>query len=349
MAKVRTVIVPSVSTSDSSVAVKNQLQLLENEIVSGPSIFGVFAGDGSDGVQIVSVATNFSAIDGSVANYAQYTNLTINNGQTLAIDTGWAFIGVNGKLTIAGIISADGQGESGGAATTAYGGAGTRADGVGDTTSDAAATRKGVTFANNTSFPVSDATIGTQQHPIFGCLSGAGGGGGASAGEDGGAGGGAGSFGGAGGSGAVGDNAIATPTNKIKAFTGGSAGDNITHGYSHNIFLITAYRGAGGGAGGDTNPTGGKGGGVIYIECNELVLTGTLTADGANGADGVGGNDGGGGGGGAGIIIIRAKIITTNAGIVTVAGGAGGTKWGVGTGKNGGDGAIGFKEIILVQ
>ena len=41
-------------------------------------------------------------------------------------------------------------------------------------------------------------------------------------------------------------------------------------------------------------------GGVIYIECDELIFDGTLTADGANGDIGDPAGSGGGGGGGFG-------------------------------------------------
>lgn len=311
------------------------------------SIFKDFMGDESDGAINVTGDTNLSTLTGGATAYKlQCTDLTIAADKTLTVDTGWAYIGVTGTLTIHGTISALGQGEAGGSGGTqnTAGYAGASADGIGgaDTIRGEGGTVTGGVIIIGTTQPAT-------QFPVAMCLSGAGGGGswgGGGSSIPGGAGGGA---GGAGAKGAVasvaGVTASATPLSKIRALTGGGEGDNSTLGYSHFLTLVARYRGAGGGGGaGDffahTGPAGGAGGGVIYIECNELVFDGTLTAAGA--AGGAANNSTGhGGGGGGGVIIVRAKTITTNTGTVTVTGGAKG-------GTEASAGAAGFKNIVAV-
>jgi len=113
--------------------------------------------------------------------------------------------------------------------------------------------------------------------------------------------------------------------------------------------------GAGGGSGGygvggssSANPgTGGRGGGVIIIECaGALNFTGTITVAGAVGGVSSGGNTGAGGGGGGGggaggTIIVLYTTLTMNSGTLTVSSGggsAGSTDSGGGTGGDGGGG-----------
>lgn len=107
----------------------------------------------------------------------------------------------------------------------------------------------------------------------------------------------------------------------------GGWGDNIHHikKFDKNWFV----NGGGGGCGGGSNHSvsggtwgGTGGGGVLYIECGELVFDGTMSCNGGNGMV----TDYGPGyyqcaGGGGGVLIVRAKKITTNTGTVTVNGG----------------------------
>ncbi len=290
-----------------------------------PSIFSTFGGDGSDGSKTLDTdgSSNFSAHDNANnPGIAQYTTLNITVDDTLVIDTGFAYIGVSGTCTIAGTINADGQGGTGGAAP--------------------GLSTAGLPGLNG--YGISSTTL------IDGCLAGGGGGGGADVSSHaGGAGGGAGGTGGAGGSpnGGVGDTATAIPALKFTMLTGGDGDNTVPHTVLETSYLVVQITGGGGGSGagdaGGDGGAGGNGGGVIYIECDTLVFTGTLTADGVAGSNGAG-SGAGGGGGGSGCIFIRAKTLDTNTGTTTITAGGAGT--GPGTGGNGGVGVVGFKDII---
>lgn len=325
-----------------------------SELGGAPSIaFNTFGGDGSDGVVTVSSSINFSTLTGGITDiYLQTTSFTVDPGQTLTIDTGWAYIGVAGTCTISGIIDADGQGELGGSPPSGNGdgGAGRRADGIGDISfsGTGGVDQIGNLFAAHTGFPSIHSTIGIQQHAVWGCVAGAGGGGGQSAGVDkGGGGGGGGSFGGRGGT-SAGTSAVSTPTTKVLLLAGGSHGDNATHATGLIDPIILRFRGAGGGSGGRDTCTaagaGGSGGGVIFIECENLIFDGMLSANGEDGGTAVGVNCGGGGGGGGGLILVLSDTITTNTGSVTADGGGSGI--GGGLAFNGGAGAAGFIDIV---
>lgn len=284
------------------------------------SLFGTFGGRGIDGSRTVTGNETLGSLR------AEYTTLNINTGTTLTVDQGWAFIAVQGKCQIDGLITADGQGEAGGGPDfSGLGFAGTDASGQ-----------------------VSTGSV------VIRCASGAGGGGGAGlftgpAGQGGGAQG----HGGVGGTaGGIGLDAEASPI-QGRLLAGGVAttiGSEATLTDSFSNLLL--YRGAGGGGGtlgffGDNGYPGGAGGGVIYIECGELVLSGTGGLS-ARGADGVTpfGDGGAGGGGGGGVILVRTRKITTNAGTVSVAGGNGGYSIDLYFGGNGG---AGFSDIVQLN
>lgn len=317
------------------------------------SVFQAFGGDGSDGAEVVSAGTNFSAIDSAVAGFAEFTSLNISN--TLTIDTKYAFIGVSGTCTISGTITADGQGRAGGTEGTGAqdGGGGRNAQDRGSTAANVDTV--GEAYTADTDQPIDSATAGLQQHPMDFCLTGAGGGGAGNAAntKNGGAGGGAGSYGGQGGSGidGTGSAAVATSSTKIALLSGGGAGDDTTRGYSNFTPGMFMFLGAGGGGGAGEGASngggGGAGGGMIYIECDTLVLTGTITADGDAGTSTVGTSGGAGGGGGGGLILVRAKTVTTHTGTLTVDAGAGGTASGLA--DPGGAGAAGYMDVIAVE
>lgn len=327
----------------------------QNRMIS--SRFLKFAGDGSQGELIVSGDTNFSDVDDTLrAGWAQFTNLTITSGDTLTIDTGFAFIGVTGVLTIHGTISAVGKGHTGatgGGGTGVTGKMGRRADGTGALT----IRDRGVTTTTEQLADfLPDTTRGEIQWPILDCVCGAGGGGGGSdadGGGLGGAGGGGGGWGGYGGPGhdpAVGPGVAGTATSTAKKVKlTGCSGDNTYHMRFFNPDILK-YMGASGGQGGDGEGAGpqysqgGSGGGTVYIECEELVFDGRVDSSGAPGT--LQYNSGGGGGGGGGIAIIRAKTITTNTGIIVASGGGGGA--GGVNGGVGGPGAFGFIDICPV-
>ena len=106
-----------------------------------------------------------------------------------------------------------------------------------------------------------------------------------------------------------------------------------------------------------SNPTsgaGGDGGGVLYLECGEIHLSGTLDARGANGQGAVCSNctshddAGGGGGGGGGVVLIRTREVLTASGQVLVDGGNGGLGAGE-TPQTGGAGADGYWDLVVVD
>lgn len=328
----------AISSIGTAGAIKN---IGEREPVS---IFSIFGGDGTNGNMTISSDTNFSDIDEpSRPGYAQFHNLTISAGKTLTVDTKFAYIGVNGTCTIHGTINADGQGGAGGTEIHTGGGpgrAGANGFGVGGGT----AVNSAGSFVTNGTFAV---TINTQLE-IENAVSGAGGGGGGHN-SSGGAGGGAGNAGGGGNGDARAQNGLATLSTKILRLTGG-LGDNIIHTTFFNPLILLATGGGGGGGmsshSGQAAGNGGAGGGIIYIECNELVFDGTLTANGIDGQPDAGGqNAGSGGGGGGGMVLVRAKILTTNSGTATVTEGHGVSD---SRGNYSGDGAAGFKDIVLV-
>lgn len=140
--------------------------------------------------------------------------------------------------------------------------------------------------------------------------------------------------------------------------------------------------GAGGGSGGantgvGTTGIGGRGGGVLIIECAgawNFTTTSGISVAGQNGGTGSGGgNKAGGGGGGGGYFVAVYSTLTANSGTITVSGGTGGnTSTGtssqcaggggggaIGTGSNGttantagtktgGDGGTGYSVVISV-
>lgn len=338
MARNRTITNPANDSSLVSSVVRNELQILENEIIQGAGLLGKFMGDGNQGAVTVSSNTNLSTIDdANFAGLIQCTSFNLTGGNTLTVDTGWLWLLCTGTVTIAGTIDADGQGESGGTGGSGSGNPGNH----------------GHSAANmGTTVNTGDERSPVMSAPVPFCLSGAGGGGGADVGQGAG-----GSGGGAGGSGGAGGTITSTSTDdgldaadattKALFITGKGTLTGTTAGLSPLIALSAFFRGAGGGgggaSGGSAGGNGGAGGGCIYIECNELVFTGTLTADGADGGTGIFGAASGGGGGG-GTILVRAKTITTNTGSMTVTGGNGD----VAESYNGGDGANGFKNIMTV-
>lgn len=254
----------------------------------------------------------FAGINGSFGGgpRREFTSFTIAQGATIHTAHKKMFIGVQGTCTIAGTLTSIGEGQPGG--TNSNSGSNAFPGGV---------------FVNQ---------------PVPGCCSGAGGGGG----------GGGTNGGGAQGIGANAGNSAVFVSDTAVTLSGGAdanSGLTLTDNFSPMLVFPGAGGGAGGSTGGDPKAPGGNGGGNIYIECNELVLTGSVIGDGAVGANGPGTNgvDGGGGGGGGGVVLIRARKITTNTGTVSANGGGGGT--GFGGGATGGSGAAGFSDLVEVH
>lgn len=143
---------------------------------------------------------------------------------------------------------------------------------------------------------------------------------------------------------------------------GGSAGGTVTRASSAgnprtyaNAFITafaTQWKGGGGGTGGNaaassTGGGGGAGGSILYIAAWDLVITGTVRANGGNGGNasgaGTGAGGGGGGGGGALVMIYHTKsgAGSTLTAATNTAGGTGGALQGAGrTGATASNGNI---------
>jgi hypothetical protein len=134
---------------------------------------------------------------------------------------------------------------------------------------------------------------------------------------------------------------------------GGTGGSYGTNGLTGCVGARSAWGsqfdsdvqpGSPGGAGGTTNSTGGaggKGGGVVRLIANSITIDagGKILADGANGTGVTTSQMGGGGGGSGGGILLAADQINV-AGILSVAGGPGGTSTSGAAGNQGGVGRI---------
>ena len=98
--------------------------------------------------------------------------------------------------------------------------------------------------------------------------------------------------------------------------------------------------GVGGGAVSGSAAQGGSGGGIVYILCKTLSITGFIKAHGSDGQVG-GDNHGGGGGGAGGSVLLKVQTATLGTTLVLARGGGGG---GV-TGNEGGAGSDGRVHI----
>ncbi len=336
-----------------------------------PSLFGLFAGDGSDG------AKTFS-INGTLANPKQYTTLTIDSAVevTPAAD-GVMLIAVTGLLDNNGIIKATGangsNGANGSTGSAAGGAGGTGVNGV----LDGSAGGDGVPSGGDGDVGVDATTLSTEA--ITGDtldavrLAGASGGGGGGGGDlsD--------TFkGGAGGAGKANVGAAGAAGTSAAAAIGGDGGDagtgtnfftDIYPGFVER-FTLAGYgapgAGGGGGAAHDVSANtpgagggGGQGAGIVYIECGSYDgTTGVVQAHGGDGGNGgnaeaAGGPDTGGGGAGSGagggLVCIRYKVLV-NSGTNTATKGNGGTAGtGAYAGGAGGDGAAGLVVLLAAH
>jgi hypothetical protein len=297
------------------------------------SLFGSFGGEGT-------IDMTVSGIQNLGTTVAEYQNLTIPAGSTLVVDKGFALIGVSGTCDIAGRIDANGKGRAGGALVS-----GKNLPGL----PGHRATPEEVGYGMSGSLSAAAVPF---------AVSGAGGGGGGSptsGGVDtallarGGDGGGAAVAGGRGGCEGCpwnvlghGEEAGWNP-DTLRLVTGGSVGgetDPRTRTDAFAGFLL--YPGAGGGSGGvgysaGESGKGGNGGGVIYLECGALSLTGSIEAYGAEGEQALWAGAGGGGGGGGGVVLVRTRSVVSDSGSINVDPGEGGA----GAAPGGGDGGLG--------
>ncbi len=145
----------------------------------------------------------------------------------------------------------------------------------------------------------------------------------------------------------------------------GSPGQNAQNGadvgtsYGGNKYgdpsLYTLYLGSGGGSSGaqsgNFGGAGGAGGGAIFIQANSIIVTGKISANGADGKSaGAPSNPRGGGGGSGGSILLRANSIDVGNGLATALGGQGG--YGTrdnGSPASGGAGGVGRIRLEYLQ
>ncbi|HOI41486.1 MAG TPA: hypothetical protein PK523_00945, partial [Elusimicrobiales bacterium] len=120
-----------------------------------------------------------------------------------------------------------------------------------------------------------------------------------------------------------------------------------------DIFMGSGGGGGGGGAAATTSGAGGTGGGLVYIEADYIVISGTVSANGLAGGTGIdasGTNPGGGGGGGSGgaiAIISRGSLSMPSGGLFADGGLGGASISGGGSGEvPGGGGSAGRVNIL---
>lgn len=291
-------------------------------------------------------------------------NFIVNNGVTITIANGCPFEVEAINIDVRGTINGDGKGHaggSGGAGGNAYGSCSNSnrnsySGGAGTSGNPGAGTGGGNTGGNG-----GNATGTSRKCGGFLCSGNAdghfGGGGGAG-------GGGGGAYGGSGGSAPYGASGGSFSSTDNSSGTFGASGSAKTAvGTQSGTDLVMGSGGAGGGGGGGSTRyagtaggTGGRGGGMISLKaCNNLSMTGVITANGSNGANGGnggkngsnnynqtvsscgncgicgegtfyahGGAGGGAGGGSGGGILLQAYGNSTITGILRANGGRGG-------------------------
>lgn len=292
-------------------------------------------------------------------------NFTVNAGITATVETGCPFEVEAINIDVRGTINGDGKGHaggSGGAGGNTYGSCSNDSrvyypgGGAGTSGNPGAGTGGGNTGGNG-----GNATGTSRKCGGFLCSGNAdghfGGGGGAG-------GGGGGAYGGSGGSAPYGARGGSfTPTDNSSGTFGASGSAKTAVGTQSGTDLVMGSGGSGGGGGGGSTGyagtaggAGGRGGGMISLKaCNNLSMTGVITANGSNGANGGnggkngsinynqtvsscgncgvcgegtfyahGGAGGGAGGGSGGGILLEAYGNSTITGILRANGGRGG-------------------------
>ena len=137
----------------------------------------------------------------------------------------------------------------------------------------------------------------------------------------------------------------------LLGYIDGGAGGSMSYMFSKNVTDIILSgetpAGAGGGGGGGYADTydggaGGNGGGSLEVVAKSIILSGTITAKGANGTNA----RVAGGGGGGGMVVFVADTIS-NTGTIIVTGGIGGTS-DYGSGAAGSNGIVYLKALGAV-
>jgi len=289
---------------------------------------------GADGKMIISEDTSLpSTVDGDIV-YRDYSSLEIDAGKTLTVANrckGLAIL-VRDDCVIEGTLSMTKRG--------AY----------------QPALPSNDIFVNKGSPLIWPLTIPSSTPEYCSLRVGAAGGNGSKYTGSPGATGGIGQTGGGGGGAGTGNDGAGGNGSPGHAFGGGSGGGGAS--YSYNGANAAAYGGSGGagvdgkGGGGAGNPGGagsqsgeaGTGGVLILVVGGDLTISGTISANGANGGAGGSTTGGGGGGSGGGRIIILYCGEYLNTGSITANGGAGGT----GYKYSGGAGGAGSISVVKI-
>jgi hypothetical protein len=286
------------------------------------SVFGTFAGNGAD---TDTGPTETGNLDCGAAG-KQYTSWTIPAGVTITLTAsgGVHRIGVTGTLTIEGTLTATGHGGAGGAGSTGTYGDGSPGISCGKSGNGSANGGRGGSGNTYTSYGFG---LGGKSYSD-----------GLGTGED------------------------YARSSDYDRFYGSGEGHTGETGAAASTGVIGLWYanpcmlgpGAGGGGGGNGRYSaghggdGGAGGGLIIIECDTFVFSAgaIISADGAQGAQAVntGSPGGNGGSGGGGTIVVYCRVLTSNAGSFSVAGGT--AMSGIGT-TGGGGGAGRYAVVVL--
>lgn len=263
----------------------------------------------------------------------RYTNVTVNSGVTWTAKA-WngmtggilAFL-VDGTVTVAGLIVADGTG---------YRGASGIAVGLSGGDKRTGYSGESITATVN-AYGGADQGAGWGQSTTYPAPGTGGAGGQGSRGSDG---------AGGGGGGGNGTSGTAGANGYPQGWTDNGGGYGTTSG---SIDLTTMTFGGGGGGGGLGNPgngststAGGAGGGAIFIFGATINVSGAITSNGIAGQGGGGGSQFGGSGGGAGgSVLIKSQVATLGSSLVTANSGVDGSGDSIcGAGGSGGAGRI---------
>ncbi len=125
--------------------------------------------------------------------------------------------------------------------------------------------------------------------------------------------------------------------------TGGAGVGGGTGGSADLTSVI--FGGAGGSGSGETGTSGGtqggRSGGIFFIFCKQITVTGSMTVDGEAGTSNTDSGAGGGGAGGSGLIVCNTATLGTN--LITALGGSGGD------GSAGADGGAASEGRIAIH
>jgi hypothetical protein len=260
-----------------------------------------------------------------VQRIPNYTNVTINNGQTLTINAwdgtkgGLLFFRATGTVTVSGTIDVSGKGYRGGNGNTVPG---------------------AYSFGPGAFQGESYSGTGIQSQSATGSNGGGGGGGRTSTAWA------EWQYGGGGGGGSYGNKGVDGGTS-ASGHAGGTKGERHNYTQHNRIFLGSGGGGAGQGVWGEGG-NGATGGGAVVLYADTISLTGSMNVGGNQGSRGAGGSaiheGGAGGAGSGGFLSLYATSLSLNTNLATANGGATQTS----TYGGGGSGGLGGSGHILI-